>query len=140
MIVKLFCNIILIRIDRINIMGAVIGSAMAFVIITIVNHIKLQEYFDVKISILKQAKAPIISSIIISIFLLLVKHILITPMVLVKDRRIDFGISILLLVIIGAIIYSIAMLLLGGVTKYELDTISPKIYKLIRNKLNKLAK
>lgn len=137
MIVKLFCNIILIRIDRINIMGAVIGSAMAFIIITIINHIKLQEYFDVKISILKQAKAPIIASIIMSISLLLVKYILINPIVLFSDKRIDFGIGIVILISIGAIIYSISMLLLGGITKYELDTISPKIYKLLPNKLKK---
>lgn len=56
LIIKILINIIFINIESINVIGAVIGSMVAFLITTIFNHIKLQQYFDVKVPILNKSK------------------------------------------------------------------------------------
>lgn len=135
--VKIFFNITLIRIENINVIGAVIGSIISFILITVLNHIKLEKSFNIKIPIIKQAKAPVIASIIMSISLLLLKYQIINKILVDNYTRLNVGIATLVLVAVGGIIYSLAMLLLGGVSKYELDTISPKIYELIPSILKK---
>lgn len=135
LVVKTLINIIFINIDSINVMGATIGSTVSFFIITVINHIKLQKYFDVKIPIVKQSRIPIISSIIMSFVLILLRYKLINKFISENYTRINVGILTISLIIIGGIIYFIILLLLGGISRYELDTISPIIYRMLPNKL-----
>lgn len=135
--IKIILNVVLIRIENINVMGVVIGSIISFVLVTIVNHIKLEKCFHIKVSIIKQAKIPVIASIIMSISLLLLKHEITNKFIIDNYTRLNVGITTLVLIIVGGVIYSLAMLLLGGVSKYELDTISPRIYNCIPRKLKK---
>jgi len=135
LIIKILINIIFIKIDNINVIGAVIGSIVALAVITVCNHIKLQEYFNIKVPIINQSKTPLIASIIMSIVLLIFRYILIDGFISDNYTRINIGIVTLGLIIIGAIIYSLSLLLLGGISKYELDILSPIIYKRLPVKL-----
>ena len=131
LIAKLICNVTLIGIEEINIMGAVIGSYVAFIIPTVVNHIKLQKYFGVKIPIIKQALIPLISSFIMVISILVLKNPTMNIVLKVVGGRIGIAIGTMILIVIGGLVYFIAMLLFKGITKYNLDTVSPKIYEVL---------
>lgn len=135
LVVKTLINITFINIDSINVMGATIGSTVSFFIITVVNHINLQKYFDVKIPIIKQSRIPVISSIIMSLVLILLRYKLINKFIAENYTRINVGVLTIILIVIGGIIYFITLLLLGGISRYELDTISPIIYRMLPNKL-----
>ncbi|MEG0308930.1 MAG: polysaccharide biosynthesis protein [Clostridium sp.] len=128
---KLICNITLINIEGINIMGAVIGSYVAFIIPTIVNHIKLQKYFGVKIPIIKQTIVPLISSSIMTIIILVLKYQVMSSVLKVVGGRVGIAIGTMILIVMGGFVYFIAIVLLKGVTKYDLDTISPKLYEVL---------
>ncbi|MDU2672782.1 MAG: oligosaccharide flippase family protein [Clostridium sp.] len=141
LIIKTLINIIFIRINNINVIGAVIGSIVSLAIITACNHISLQEYFDIKIPIINQSKIPLIASIIMSIVLLILRYILIAGFISDNYTRINICIVTFGLIVIGGIIYFLSLLLLGGISKYELDTISPVIYRRLPLKLqNRIVK
>ena len=141
LIIKTLINIFFIRIDNINVIGAVIGSIVSLAIITACNHIGLQEYFNIKIPILNQSKTPLIASIIMSIVLLILRYILIAGFISDNYTRINICIVTFGLIVIGGIIYFLSLLLLGGISKYELDTLSPVIYRRLPVKFkNRIVK
>ena len=141
LIIKTLINIIFIRINNINVIGAVIGSIVSLALITVWNHIRLQEYFNIKIPIINEGKVPLIASIIMSTVLLILRYMLLDRFIFNNYTRINIGIVTLSLIVIGGIVYSLFLLLLGGISKYELDTISPIIYKKLPVKLkNRIVK
>lgn len=137
LIIKTIINIIFINVDSINVIGAVIGTTVSFIIISIFNHINLQKNFEIKIPMFKQSKIPLIASIIMSLILLLLRYRLLSRFICENYTRINIGLVTIGLIVIGVIIYSLILLLLGGMSKYELDIISPKIYKLFPNRLKR---
>ncbi|SCK04217.1 Probable cell division protein ytgP [uncultured Clostridium sp.] len=141
LIIKTLINIIFIRINNINVIGAVIGSIVSLAVVTVCNHIGLQEYFNIKIPIINQSKTPLIASIIMSIVLLTLRYKLIAGFISNNYTRINICIVTFGLILIGGIIYFLSLLLLGGISKYELDTISPVIYRRLPVKLkNRIVK
>ncbi len=128
LIIKILINIIFIRINSINVIGAVIGSIVSLAVITVCNHISLQKYFNIKIPIINQSITPLIASIIMSVILLILRYIFIAGFISDNYTRINICIATFGLIIIGGLIYFLSLLLLGGISKYELDTLSPIIY------------
>lgn len=141
LIIKILINIIFIRINNINVIGAVIGSIVSLAFITACNHISLQKYFNIKIPIINQSKTPLIASIIMSISLLILRYILMAGFISNNYTRINICIVTFGSIVISGVIYFLALLLLGGISKYELDTISPAIYRKLPVKLqNRIVK
>lgn len=127
--IKIIFNIILIKINNLEVMGIIISNIATLLIITVLNHIKLQKSLHIKIPIIKQSKYPIISSIIMSISLLLLRYTIINNLIIGNYTRLTVAIATLILIIMGGVIYLLSMIFFGGFNKYELDTISPLIYK-----------
>ena len=138
-LIKTSLNLILIRIDKINVIGSVIATIVSLAIVSYLNHIKLEKSFEVKIPFIKQGEKSLIASIIMTIVLVLIRYKLLNNFIMDNYTRVNVGVVMLLLVAVGGIIYFLALLFIGGITKYELDTISPKIYdklpKIIKNKI-----
>ena len=134
-LIKTLINIMLVRIDSINIIGAVIATIVSLMIATVINHKKLQKEFQVKIPIVKQSKTSIISAMIMSAVLLVLKYVIVNSFFMEYYTRAGAGIILFVLILIGVIVYFTAVLLLGGITKYELDTVSPKIYEFMPQSL-----
>lgn len=138
-LIKTSLNLILIRIDKINVIGSVIATIVSLAIVSYLNHIKLEKSFEVKIPLIKQGEKSLIASIIMTIVLVLIRYKLLNNFIMDNYTRVNVGVVMLLLVAVGGIIYFLALLFIGGITKYELDTISPKIYdklpKIIKNKI-----
>lgn len=138
-LIKTSLNLILIRIDKINVIGSVIATIVSLAIVSYLNHIKLEKSFEVKIPLIKQGGKSLIASIIMTIVLVLIRYKLLNNFIMDNYTRVNVGVVMLLLVAVGGIIYFLALLFIGGITKYELDTISPKIYdklpKIIKNKI-----
>lgn len=104
-------------------------------IVTFFNHINLQRYFGVKIPIIKQSKAPLIASIVMSSILFLLRYKLLNKYIVESYSRINIGIITIILITVSCIVYFLTLLFLGGISKYELDTVSPKIYKALPSKI-----
>ncbi|MGL5353799.1 MAG: putative polysaccharide biosynthesis protein, partial [Clostridium sp.] len=105
----------------------------------VINHIKLQKIFRVKIPIIKQAIVPLISSIIMSFVIVFLRIPLLRIFsIMGVEGRVVTAILALVLIGIGGIVYLVVMVYFGGIRKIDLDMISPKLYRLMPRKLRKL--
>ena len=130
----------LIRIDNINVIGSVISTIVALAVVSNLNHIKLDKAFEVKIPLVRQGRKALLASIIMSISLILIRYVFLNNFIVNNYTRVNVGIIMFLLIIIGGIIYFVALLFIGGITKYELDVVSIRIYeKLPKGLKNKVV-
>lgn len=129
-LIKIVFNILLLNIKSLNVIGVALSSVIAFGTAVFVNHIKLEKVFKVKIPILKQTIIPSISSVVMGVVIMFLKESLSQNLFNI-DSRISETILIVILIVLGASVYGFSMIMLGGISKYELDTISPKLYNLL---------
>ena len=139
-LIKTALNLMLIRIDNINVIGSVISTIVALAVVSNLNHIKLDKAFEVKIPLVRQGRKALLASIIMSISLILIRYVFLNNFIVNNYTRVNVGIIMFLLIIIGGIIYFVALLFIGGITKYELDVVSIRIYeKLPKGLKNKVV-
>lgn len=138
LLAKFIANYLLVGITDINIKGAVVGNFLAFGIPAVINHIKLQKTFKVRIPIIKQSIVPLISSIIMMFAITLIRMPLFRVFSIIGlEGRIVTGISAMILIAIGGIVYLVTMIYFGGIRKMDLDMISPRLYRLMPRRLRK---
>ena len=138
LLAKLIINYFLVGITNINIMGAVVGTFVAFAIPAVINHIKLRKIFKIKIPIIKQSIVPLISSIIMSFVIIFVRIPLFRFFSIIGiEGQIVTGVGTFILIAIGGLVYLVVMIYFGGIRKYDLDMISPRLYRLMPRKLRK---
>lgn len=110
-LVKILLTYFLVPISYINIYGAVIGSLGAYIVTTILNMTMLTERFNVSINYYQTVAKPILASIIMSIAVEFINKY-------IYNYTGSTGISCLISVLAGIIVYSLMILLLG-VFKYS---------------------
>lgn len=138
LIAKFLCNYFLVGIENINIMGAVIGNIIAFGIPAVMNHIKLQKIFKVRIPIIRQSIVPLISSMGMGFVIFFLKAPLFRAFsIVVGEGRMITGIVMMILIAIGGTVYLVMMIYFGGIRKIDLDMISPKLYNMMPRRLRK---
>lgn len=120
-----------------GIKGAVIGGIIGFMIAAIINHIKLQGYFKVKIPIIKQAIVPFISSLVMAGVIWVVKSPLMRVNQIFEGGTVLTAVIVMILITVGGLAYLYVMVYLGGIRKRDLDTISPRLYSLMPRHLRK---
>ncbi|WP_288222010.1 polysaccharide biosynthesis protein [uncultured Clostridium sp.] len=137
LLAKIIINIVLVSIPSVNIMGAVVGTFVSFIIPTIINHRKIKQFFKVNIPIVKQAIVPTICSLLMSIGILVAKFPIIKASEALGGGRIIMAIVTLILIAVGGIIYLYTMIYFGGIRRKDLDLISPKLFKFLPRRLRK---
>ncbi|MBU5453892.1 putative polysaccharide biosynthesis protein [Caproiciproducens sp. MSJ-32] len=137
LLVKIILNIILVPIPFLNVAGAAIATFISYLIPAIINHRKIEQFFRVKVPIIKQAIVPSICSILMTIVIYLFKFPLVKLAESLGGGKIIMAIITLVLIAIGGSIYLILMIYLGGIRKRDLDLISPKIIRLLPRNLRK---
>lgn len=129
LVAKIILNIILV--PKINITGAMIATIISFIIPAIINHRKIEEFFRVKVPIIRQSITPIIGSIAMTLTILIGK----LPVNKIMDNfgggRIITAIGTFVLIGIGGIVYLYVMVYLGGIKRRDLDLISTKLFKIL---------
>lgn len=128
---KIVLNYTLIAIPSIRIYGALIGTYISMLITILLNKYILKKYEDLRFNLAKTTFKPLLSSICMITALLAWNYSIkiFTPFLLEK-----YITQVLLLassVIIGIFIYFIAMAKTGGITKDILNSISPKIMRIL---------
>ena len=139
-VIKFVINFVLVGIRSINIYGAVVGSVFAFLIPAIMNHIRIESLFKIKIPVIKDGIKPLYSSIIMGIAVYLCKMPLLRLVNILEGGRIAIGVVAVVSVAIGGIVYLISMIMIHGLKKDDLDLISPRIYELMPRVLRKKIK
>ncbi|MGL4569845.1 MAG: putative polysaccharide biosynthesis protein [Clostridium sp.] len=140
---KVVANYIFVGIKSINIMGVLIGNLLCFVIPVVLNHRILKKSIKAKIPLLRNCIKPLISAIIMAIVIIVLKQpIIIIQSFLGANTIVIFMYTLIytvLLVAVGGFVYIYSMVLLGGIRRLDVESLSPRVYgmlpRFIRKKL-----
>lgn len=139
-IAKIIANYILVGIPDINILGVVVGNFLWFVIPMFLNQRALKRALRVRISILANLIKPLTASIIMAGIIFALKTPVSILITITNGGALLRGITTLVIIAIGGFAYVYLIMLLGGITKSDLESISPKIFRLLPRFLRKKLK
>lgn len=128
---KIVINYVLVAIPAINILGAVIGNGVSFLIIVILNQILINKSLKIKIKLIKPSIKPIVSSIAMSIATYFTYKIISYSFSFILSGYLLNAIATIIAVIIAVICYLLILILIGGIKKSDLSAMPRKILKLI---------
>ena len=137
-VLKLILDFILVAIPEINIFGAVIASFVSYLVPTIINHRNLRKIFRVRVPIIKLLLAPIIASLSMGVVIAVIRMPMARLINIFEGGRLMISVETLIMVAIGGMVYLLVMILIGGITKTDLDLISPKVYRIMPRFLRKM--
>ena len=130
-IAKVIANYVLVGIPSINILGVVGGNFLWFLIPMILNGIALNKVLRVKIAFLKNTVKPIISSLAMAGVIFALKQPVDIILSITNGGKILSGLITLIMIGIGGAVYLYLMIILGGLNKEDLDSISVRIYRIL---------
>jgi stage V sporulation protein B len=132
-IAKITSNYILVGNPSINIYGGVYSNIIYYLIPFIMNTYSIRKKLRVRIKFIKVIVRPTIASIFMGIgayatyFILAVIFASVNTNFVVKCALLFFP------VVLGGLIYAYVLIVIGGITKNDLDSMSPRIAKVIPN-------
>ncbi|MGN0144819.1 MAG: oligosaccharide flippase family protein [Clostridium sp.] len=139
-IAKIIANYILVGIPSINILGVVAGNFLWFFIPMILNQIALKKAIRVRISFIRNIIKPLISSFVMAVVIYALKNPINVLLSITNGGKILSGFMTLVMILIGGFIYLYLMILLGGINKEDMDSISVKIYRMLPRHIRKIMK
>lgn len=139
-LVKVLVNYFLISIPSINILGAVYGSIIGYIIPIILNHNMLQKSLRLKFKFLKPALKPLVASAFMGAVVFVMYLGFHGVLKLFGNNYLAVSISTIISIIIGAYSYLFGLIVTVGISKEDLDILPRKALKLIPNLLLKKIK
>lgn len=130
-LVKIISNYILVAIPSINILGAIVGNMLCFIIPLILNHYVMRKSLRIKVNMIRHMIKPAIASAFMGFMAYIVYFY--TNILIMSYRQI-YIISIIptiLSISVGIIVYLYGLVLTGGITKKDLNALSPRITKVV---------
>ncbi|HEY5561233.1 MAG TPA: polysaccharide biosynthesis protein [Clostridiaceae bacterium] len=126
-LVKIALNYILVANKSININGAIIGTIVGFAIPVYFNNKLIKEAFRIKYSLLKIAYKPFLAALVMGIVGLILRFL----MSIISSGYIIKSLMTIITVVISVIVYSIALIIFGGITKNDMDKMPLKVRRRI---------
>ncbi|MBV7274311.1 polysaccharide biosynthesis protein [Clostridiaceae bacterium UIB06] len=130
---KVITNYFLIAIPKINILGAVVGSIVGFLVPIILNHRIIRKSLGIKLSILVHAIKPLFSSTIMGGSVFAVYYVLGVLLKLSKRGYLINSSITLVAIAVGMLVYMFGLVITRGITKEDLNSMPRKIVRLIPN-------
>ena len=139
-IAKIVANYILVGIPSINILGVVGGNFLWFLIPAILNQGALRKVLRVRVPMLRNIVKPIVSSAVMAVAIFILKEPVVILMAITKGGAIISAITTLVIIIIAGFVYLYLMVLLGGIKKKDIESLSPRAFNLLPRFLRKKMK
>ncbi|MBK5240109.1 polysaccharide biosynthesis protein [Clostridium sp.] len=128
---KIIVNYIFVAIPRFNVLGAVMASGVSFAILLIFNNSAMNKTLRVKINLPNHAIKPIIASGIMAIVVKLIYINFNFVFSFIKEGFFANAMAIASSMILAILTYFFVLVLIGGITKEDLEGLPRKITKLI---------
>ena len=140
-LVKILVNYTLVGIPEINIYGVLVGNVLWHLIPAILNHRRICKLLKVRISLIKHTIKPIIASAVMAITIFVAKIPVEFFSRFVNNSAILYRgfwiLAVIILVAIGGIVYLLLMIEMGGIRRYDIESVSPKLYKIMPKAIRK---
>lgn len=130
-ITKVITNYILVAKPNINILGAVFGNMLCFLIPLILNNMIMTKALRIRIRLIKHMIKPLLASAMMGLIIGLVNFNLETIFLSFKSNSIILSFQIFVCILIGVLVYSYGLIITGGITKKDLNALSPRVLRLI---------
>lgn len=132
-IAKIATNYILVGNPSINITGAVYSNIIYFLIPFFMNMYNIRKVLRIRISIIKVMLKPGIASAFMGLVVYLAYFGLDTLFLTMKSNFVIKCGILGIPFVIGVLVYAYALILTGGITKEDLDSMSPRLVRIIPN-------
>jgi stage V sporulation protein B len=130
-VAKIIANFILVGIPEINILGVVAGNFLWFAIPMLLNQRALRKALRVKIPLFRNMTRPLFASGMMAIAIFVIKQPLAIIIRITNGTTIINGIATLLIISVGGFVYVYFIILIGGIKKNDINSISPRIFNLL---------
>jgi stage V sporulation protein B len=134
-VAKVIANYIFIGIPQININGAVIGTVICYSIIVIYNYIALVRTTKVRVNVLSVFFKPLFASVLCGVSAFTTYGLLMNVLPEISRGALSLTniIATCIAIVLAVFVYGIAMLLIGGVAKDDINMLpkGEKIAKLL---------
>ena len=130
-VAKIIANFVLVGIPSINILGVVGGNFLWFLIPMILNQMALNKTLRMRIPFFKHMIKPFISSLAMAGVLFVLKQPASIILSITSGGKILSGLITIIIISIGGFVYLYLMIILGGLNKKDMDSISGRIYRIL---------
>ena len=128
---KIIINYIFVAIPSFNILGAVLATGVSFVIPLILNSLTINKVLRVKINLARHAIKPIIASGVMAIVAKLMYVNFDFVFNFIKEGYFANAAAVLISMFFAILTYFFALVLIGGISKEDLEVLPGRITKLI---------
>ncbi|MCB2292460.1 polysaccharide biosynthesis protein [Clostridium algoriphilum] len=128
---KIITNYIFVAIPSINILGAIMGNAVSFAILLMLNYFTINKVLKIKIKLPSLAIKPVIASVVMAIVAKIIYSNFNLLLSFVSNEYIASAIAVLISMCFAIVSYFLILVLIGGLTKEDLEIFPRKIIKLI---------
>ncbi|MDP4088962.1 MAG: polysaccharide biosynthesis protein [Bacillota bacterium] len=132
-IFKIVCDYVLVAVPSINLLGAVIGNIICFTVPLIINSWFIRKWTKYKLDLSKYSIRPIVASAFMGVIVYMIYFTLETFMIGSHTRAVVKVIPLLFSIGVGGFVYIYGLILVGGITRKDMDSLSPRITRLIPN-------
>ena len=128
---KIVTNYIFVAIQSFNILGAVMANGVSFAILLILNYLTINKVLKVKIKLSSHAIKPLIASGAMAVVAKLMYGNFNFICSFIKEGYFANAIAILIAISLAILTYFFVLVLIGGITKEDLEVFPRKITRLI---------
>jgi stage V sporulation protein B len=128
---KIIINYIFVAIPSFNILGAVMGNGASFAILLILNYLTINKVLKVRINLNRHAIKPIIASGVMAVVAKIIHFNFNFIFSFIKEGYFANAMAILISMGFAILTYFSILVLIGGITKEDLEVFPRKITKLI---------
>jgi stage V sporulation protein B len=130
-VIKIAVNYFLVGIPEINIYGVLVGNFLWHLIPAILNHRKICSVMKMRMPIIRLTIKPIVASAVMAIVIYIMKLPFGFLYRFIEPSRLTAIPICIIGVAMGALVYAYLMILMRGITKKDIEDISPKIMKVL---------
>lgn len=128
---KIALNYLFVGIPNINIYGVLIGNFFWHMIPAILNHKKICKTMRMKMPLIRVVFKPIVSSLIMAIVIYIIGIPVGVMYRFIEPSRYTSIPILTIILLIAGFVYLYTMILSGGIKKADIESISPKIIKVL---------
>lgn len=137
---KIAVNYFLIAIPRINILGAIVGSTVGFLVPIILNHRVIRKTLNIKLSLFVHAIKPVIASAAMGVVVFIVHYGFNFVFNVLHKGYFADTLATVISIGIGGITYLFLLIVIGGIKREDLDSMPRKLMILIPNFILRMVK
>lgn len=129
-IAKILTNYFLISIPSINVMGALIGNLVCYMIPLILDNIVLTRVLKIKTNVFKFITKPLIASLVMGA-VIYPTYIILNKILLITGNYLAVAVPTMISIIIGVYVYFYMMASIKGITAEDMNALPQKFRKII---------